>query len=120
MCALTRIQGKFFGGGEWVQIREENGFWVLRTSKGAAADFRRRERPLLRPPPVAREAPELALEVAAADSVSSPRIAGDLPFRASRCSFSLAESAGGIVILPCRTLGSCECWRARATPRWSL
>lgn len=43
MCALTQIQGGFFGGGEAVQIRNEvvNGVerWVLRTKKGAASDL---------------------------------------------------------------------------------
>lgn len=42
MCALTQIQGGFFGGGESVQIRNEvvDGYerWVLRTKKGAASD----------------------------------------------------------------------------------
>jgi hypothetical protein len=39
MCAFSRIQGKFFGGGEWIQIFEENGHWVLRSSKGTASNF---------------------------------------------------------------------------------
>jgi len=39
LCAFTRIQGKFFGGGELVQIREENEHWVLRMTKGAGSDF---------------------------------------------------------------------------------
>jgi hypothetical protein len=42
MCALTQIQGGFFGGGESVQIRNEviDGVerWVLRTKKGGASD----------------------------------------------------------------------------------
>ncbi|HEX2871777.1 MAG TPA: hypothetical protein VHP33_10980 [Polyangiaceae bacterium] len=42
MCALTQIQGGFFGGDESVQIRNEvvNGAerWVLRTKRGAASD----------------------------------------------------------------------------------
>lgn len=39
LCAFTRIQGKFFGGGESVQIREEGEHWVLRTTKGAGSNF---------------------------------------------------------------------------------
>jgi len=43
MCAFTRIQGKFAGGGEWVQIRPEivNGEerWVLRASRAAGSNY---------------------------------------------------------------------------------
>jgi hypothetical protein len=43
MCAFTRIQGKFAGGGEWVQIRPEkvDGVerWVLRSSRGAGSSY---------------------------------------------------------------------------------
>jgi hypothetical protein len=39
MCAFTGIQGKFAGGGESVQIREEGSNWVMRTTKGSASNF---------------------------------------------------------------------------------
>lgn len=43
MCAFTRIEGKFAGGGEWVQIRPEmiDGVerWVLRTGRGGGSDY---------------------------------------------------------------------------------
>jgi hypothetical protein len=39
MCGFTRIQGKFMGGGEVAQIRDENGSWVLRTAQGGGSDY---------------------------------------------------------------------------------
>ena len=43
ICAFTRIQGEFAGGGEWVEIRPEKigdyEYWVLRSSRGAGSKF---------------------------------------------------------------------------------
>ena len=37
-CFLTRAAGNFNGGGEWLQIDQEDGYWVLR-GRGARREF---------------------------------------------------------------------------------